>query len=85
VRVKGLYIALEIVKDKLTKEPAAELTREIHFECISRGLVPVHEEGLWWLRLYPALNIPHSTFAIACDIVGEAIEEVSRKYGLGIA
>jgi len=85
VRVKGLYIALEFVKDKISKEPAADLTREIHFECIRRGLVPVHEEGLWWLRLYPALNMPHSTFAIACDIVGEAIEEVSRKYGLGIA
>ena len=44
-----------------------------------------HEEGLWWLRLYPALNMPHKTLAIACDIVTEAIESVSRKYGLGIA
>ena len=85
MRVKGLYIALEIVKDKLTKEPAAELTREIHFECIRRGLVPIHEAGLWWIRLYPALNMPRRTFATACNIVGEAIEEVSRKYGLGIA
>jgi 4-aminobutyrate aminotransferase-like enzyme len=85
VRITGLYIALEFVKDKHTKEPAAELTREIHFGCIRRGLVPVHEEGLWWIRLYPALNMPHTTFATACDIVEAAIEDVCRRHGLGIA
>jgi 4-aminobutyrate aminotransferase-like enzyme len=85
VRIKGLYIALEFVKDKISKEPAQELAREIHFECIRRGLLPVHEEGLWWLRLYPALNMPQNTFAMACDIVEEAIAETSHKYGLGTA
>jgi 4-aminobutyrate aminotransferase-like enzyme len=85
VRIKGLYIAFEFVEDKISKEPAEALTREIHFECIRRGLVPVHEEGLWWLRLYPALNMPQSTFVMACDIVEEAIAEISHKHGLGIA
>jgi 4-aminobutyrate aminotransferase-like enzyme len=85
VRIKGLYIALEFVKDKDSKEPAPELTREIHLGCIRRGLVPVHEQGLWWLRLYPALNMPQATFALACDVVEEAIDAVSRKNGLGIA
>jgi 4-aminobutyrate aminotransferase-like enzyme len=85
VRIRGLYIALEFVKNKDSKEPAEKLAREIHFECIRRGLVPVHEEGLWWLRLYPALNMPSGTFATVCSIVEEAIEAVSRKYGLGIA
>ena len=85
VRIKGLFIALEFVKDKDSKEPAEELTREIHHECVRRGLVPVHERGLWWLRLYPALNIPRSTFTAACDILEAAIEAVSRKHGLGIA
>jgi 4-aminobutyrate aminotransferase-like enzyme len=85
VRIKGLYIALEFVKDKDSKEPAEELTREIHFECVRRGLVPVHEEGIWWLRLYPALNMPRSTFTAACDIIEAAIRAVSRKHGLGIA
>lgn len=85
VRIKGLYIALEFVKDKVSKEPAKDLTREIHWECIRRGLVPVHEHGLWWLRLYPALNMPGDTFATVCDIVERAIEEVAHKYGAGIA
>ena len=82
VRIKGLYIALEFVRDKVSKEPAPKLARKIHKECIRCGLLPVHEEGLWWLRLYPALNMPRSTFCTACDIVIEAINEVSRQHGL---
>ena len=85
VRIKGMYIGLELVKDQVSKEPAAELTREVHSACIRRGLLPVHEEGLWWLRLYPALNMPQRTFAMACDFLEEAIEEVSRRHGLGVA
>lgn len=85
VRIKGLYIALEFVQDKITKEPASRLTREVHQACIQRGLVPVHEEGLWWLRLYPALNMPQTTFTLGCDILEAAIEEVSQEHGLGIA
>lgn len=84
VRIRGLYIALEFVKDKGSKEPAPELTREIHIGCIRRGLVPVHEYGLWWLRLYPALNMPHDTFRVGCDILEESIAEVSRRHGFGV-
>jgi 4-aminobutyrate aminotransferase-like enzyme len=84
VRIKGLYIAVEFVHDKTTKEPVPELTREVHQACIQRGLVPVHEEGLWWLRLYPALNMPQDTFTLGCDLLEAAIEEVSQKHGLGI-
>jgi 4-aminobutyrate aminotransferase-like enzyme len=85
VRIKGMYIALEFVRDKTTKTPAADMTREIHLGCIQRGLVPVHEYGLWWLRLYPALNMPQSTFEIGLDILEEAIDETVRKRGLGIS
>jgi 4-aminobutyrate aminotransferase-like enzyme len=85
VRIKGLYIALEFVADKFTKEPAAALTRDIHIECLRRGLLSVHERGLWWLRLYPALNIPKSLFVSGCDILEEAIEVISQKYRMGIA
>lgn len=83
VRIIGLYIALEFVKDKVTQEPAAEYAKEIHTECVHRGLVPVHEHGLWWIRLYPALNMPERTFRRGLDILHEAIDEVSRRHGLG--
>jgi 4-aminobutyrate aminotransferase-like enzyme len=85
VRIKGLYIALEFVKEKDTKIPAPELTQQVHRACIQHGLVPVHEEGLWWLRLYPALNMPQETFGQGCDILEEAIHRVSRENGMGIA
>jgi 4-aminobutyrate aminotransferase-like enzyme len=85
VRIKGLYIALEFVRDKATKEPAPGLAREIHLGCIHRGLVPVHESGLWWIRLYPALNMPVATLARACDILEESIAETVHNHGFGTA
>ena len=77
VRIKGLYIALEFVKDKTTKEPACEMAREIHFGCLRRGLVLIHEKDLWWIRLLPALNMPAEMFHVACDIIEETIREVA--------
>ena len=85
VRIKGLYIALEFVEDKESKQPAPAITREIHRECIRRGLVLIDEEGIWWLRLLPALNMPEPLFRKACDIIEESIAVVSRKHGKGVA
>jgi 4-aminobutyrate aminotransferase-like enzyme len=79
VRIQGLYIGLEFVQDKDTKKPAKTQTREIHRGCIRHGLVPIHEDGLWWLRLYPALNMPQATFEQGLDIVEAAIDEVARE------
>jgi 4-aminobutyrate aminotransferase-like enzyme len=80
VRIQGLFIALEFVQDQRTRRPAATPAREIHQGCVRRGLVPVHEDGLWWLRLYPALNMPQSTFESGLDILEEAIDEVARRH-----
>jgi 4-aminobutyrate aminotransferase-like enzyme len=82
VRIMGVYIALEFVREKASKEPAPALTREVHLECIQRGLLPVHENGLWWLRLYPALNMPEGTLDDGLSILVEAIKHVSRTRGL---
>jgi 4-aminobutyrate aminotransferase-like enzyme len=84
VRIKGLYIALEFVLDKTSKSPAPDLTRQIHTTCIQHGLVPVHEAGLWWIRLYPALNMLADTFSKGCDFLEESIRAVSLNHGLGI-
>ena len=78
VRIQGLYIALEFVKDKTTKEPAKEIARKIHFGCLRHGLVLIHEADLWWIRLLPALNMPAETFRTACDIIEETIHEVAK-------
>jgi len=84
VRIQGLYIAIEFVEDKVKKGRPAKMTREIHRGCLRRGLVLIHEEGLWWIRLLPALNMPEEMFRKACDIIEESIHEVSVKWGKGI-
>jgi 4-aminobutyrate aminotransferase-like enzyme len=84
VRIIGLYIALEFVNDKETKEPAKKVAREIHMENLRRGLVEIQEEGIWWIRLLPALNMPEEMFAKGCDIIEESIYTVSRKFGKGV-
>ncbi len=85
VRIKGLYIAIEIVEDKESKTPAKRLAREIHRRCVRKGVVMIHERGIWWLRPLPALNMPPELFRRACHLVQEAIDEVSREFGKGIA
>lgn len=81
VRIQGLFIGLEFVKDKASKEPALEIAHQIHFGCLRRGLVLIHEEGLWWIRLLPALNMPAEMFRTACDIIEESIQEMGRERG----
>ena len=85
VRIKGLYLALEFVEDKETKAPAKEITRQIHRRLLNKGVVGIHERGLWWIRWLPALNMPPALFQKACDLLEETIDEVSREYGKGIA
>ncbi len=85
VRIKGVYIALEFVEDKESRRPAPRLTRAIHRHCVEHGLVLIHEQGLWWIRLLPALNMPPELFRLGCDIIEEAIRAVSQEYGKGVA
>ena len=84
VRIKGVYIALEFVTDRQRRTPAPGLTREVHLACIRKGLVPIHEPGLWWIRLLPALNMPPDLFRRGCDLIAEAIDDICRQRGMGM-
>ncbi len=85
VRIKGVYIALEFVEEKESKRPAPTLTRAIHRRLLAKGLIAIHEAGLWWIRLLPALNMPPDLFRRGCDLIEEAVAEVSREQGRGVA
>jgi 4-aminobutyrate aminotransferase/(S)-3-amino-2-methylpropionate transaminase len=39
VRGMGLVYGVEYVKDRATKEPAPDLTREVVLKCVERGLM----------------------------------------------
>jgi hypothetical protein len=52
---------------------------------VEKGVAPIWEESYPWFRPTPALNMPPELFALGCDLVEEAIAEVSRASGKGVA
>ena len=77
VRIKGLYIALDLVEDRERKTPAVEAARAVHAACLRRGLANLYDDGMWLIRWQPALTIPEEMLARACEILDEALTEVA--------
>ncbi|HEX9093409.1 MAG TPA: aminotransferase class III-fold pyridoxal phosphate-dependent enzyme [Coriobacteriia bacterium] len=75
-RVKGLYIGVEFVRDRDTKEKAVQEARAVHFKCLERGIVGIYDRGMHVVRWQPALSMPEAMFERACDILEESIAEV---------
>ncbi|MEX0834287.1 MAG: aminotransferase class III-fold pyridoxal phosphate-dependent enzyme [Actinomycetota bacterium] len=75
-RVKGLYIGIEFVKDKESKEKAIEEARAVHFNCLERGIVDIYDRGMNVVRWQPALTMPEDMLMKACDILEESIAAV---------
>ncbi len=77
VRIKGLYIAVEFVKDKESKGKAVEEARAVHVACLERGIVDIYDRGMNVVRWQPALTMPEDMFVRACDIFEESIASVA--------
>ncbi len=78
VRGMGLLQAMELVKDRSTKEPAPEATNQFMEECRKRGLL-IGKGGLLGnvIRTSPPLNISKSDVDDAIHIMDEALTAVS--------
>jgi 4-aminobutyrate aminotransferase-like enzyme len=85
VRVIGAYQCIEFVQDKDSKEPARDLAQEINDRMVQLGVVSICEPAFSYIRPTPALNMPPELFSVGCDIVEQAIDEVSHAHGKGIA
>ncbi|MFH0795787.1 MAG: aspartate aminotransferase family protein [Candidatus Omnitrophota bacterium] len=79
VRGKGLLLAIELVKDKNTKEPFPEAGRMVYKKAFSKGLAWIPAENI--LRLAPALIITESLAAKALEIINESIFETEKHFG----
>jgi 4-aminobutyrate aminotransferase len=75
VRVKGLYIAIEFVKDRETKTKGVEEARAVHLRCLERGIVDIYDRGMHVVRWQPALTMPADMLVRGCDLLEEAIAE----------
>ncbi len=79
VRGRGLMIGIELVKNKATREPAADLRNRVEMLAFERGLV-ILGCGETSLRLSPPLIVSKEEATVALDILEEALAEVEREH-----
>ncbi|RKY58097.1 MAG: hypothetical protein DRP95_06285 [Candidatus Latescibacterota bacterium] len=79
VRFMGLAGALEIVRDKATKEPASDLAKEIVRRAYQKGLLMMAPIGHYGnvLRISPPLVISEEEAEAGCAILYEVFREIS--------
>lgn len=79
VRGKGLFLGMELVKDKETKEPFPEAGSAVYKKAFENGVawIPAKEN----LRMTPPLIMTEEVAAKALDIIEQAIYETEKEFG----
>src|SRR5262249_53045778 len=81
VRGKGLMLGVELVRDRVTKEPLGkDVTRALYQECLRRGLVAMTYSPS--IRINPPLVIQEQTALAGLAMFDEALDAVARQHGL---
>jgi len=78
VRGKGLLLAVEMVRDKQTKERAVKEREAVVREALNRGLI-VFRGGRSVIRIAPPLIISQRELELGLDIFEDALREVERN------
>jgi len=76
VRGKGLFIGIELVKDRKNKKPAKEEAHEIIFQCFKKGLAII-TAGYSTIRIAPPLVITEELMDIGLEIFEEVLRNVN--------
>ena len=79
VRGKGCLLAMELVKDKETKEPFEDAGKFVYQEAFKRGLAWVPSGHI--LRLSPPIIMEDDMAMKGLDIIEAAVTAVEKKYG----
>ncbi|HEX6292569.1 MAG TPA: 4-aminobutyrate--2-oxoglutarate transaminase [Herpetosiphonaceae bacterium] len=81
VRGLGAMIAIELVRDRATQEPAVEETLAVVRRCVERGLL-VMRAGLYsnCIRLLPPLVIGDEQLHEGLDVLGDALASVAETH-----
>jgi len=75
---EGLFLGIELVKDKKTKEPISKkATNRIFQECLKRGLLTMSYAASF--RLQPALTLDEATAMNGVAILREVFDLVERE------
>jgi 4-aminobutyrate aminotransferase-like enzyme len=79
VRGKGCLLAIELVKDKGTKEPFDEAGKMVYQRAFSKGLAWVPAGHI--LRMSPPMIMEDDMAMKGMDIIEEAIAETQKHFG----
>ena len=78
VRGAGLFIGIDLVSDKTTKEPLSkDSCRKIFDECLRRGLLSMTYTPR--VRIQPAMTIDEETIDGVVSILTEVFEQADRE------
>jgi diaminobutyrate-2-oxoglutarate transaminase len=80
VRGKGLFIGVELVKDRKTKEPYPELVRAVQRRCFEKGLL-IWSAGRYGnvIRLMPPLVITEELALKGVEILSSVIRDLVKS------
>lgn len=80
VRGEGLFLAVELVGDRASREPLSKkICEEIFQDGLRRGLLSMSYTHA--IRLQPALTIDRATALSGLALLRESIEAVARRHG----
>lgn len=78
VRGAGLFLAIEMVKDKKTKEPVAKtVSQRVFMECLKRGLLTMSYDPSF--RIQTAMTIDEQTIDNSVAILFEVFDDMAEK------
>jgi len=78
VRGAGLFLGIELVKDRATKEPLdTSVTKRVYEQCVRRGLLAMTYTP--HVRLQPALTIDVETALEGLAVLDEVLRDLARS------
>jgi len=73
VRGMGLCLAVELVRDKRSRQADMDRGRRVFFDCVKNGTIPLWNYGDHVLRIEPPLTIEQETLDAGLDAVESAL------------
>jgi 4-aminobutyrate aminotransferase-like enzyme len=83
VRGRGMMVAIEVVKDRKTKEPASEEGKRVVARLLQKGIMCTNYGGPYRnvLKMSPPLVITREQLDLAIDAIDRSLGEVEAEIG----